>query len=142
MKSVTSILKNVLFLVFPMLALGCATSPSDQSYDSPIGKWSEKWESPGGQMMSSKVEISSETSGQYLDFYNSQVEFYAVEEPRIWKAYWINPDHGRYPCAEEKGGSKYWGEITYRFNETYTRYQGSYNTCGEGQKFSINGIRS
>ena len=122
------------------LMIGCATGPSGESFDSPIGKWSEQWESPGGTN-TSRLTIFDETSGKYSPPYDSRVEFHAIDRQRTWKGIWMNDGPGSNSCNEEKGGSKNWGETLYQFNETYNRYKGNWDFCGEGPKYATSGVR-
>ena len=126
---------SVLF-AFTLLA-GCASGPSGESFDSPIGVWNEKWESSSGMMKPATLTIIDESRGAYTP---NGVEFHVKEEPRTWKGFWIM-DTGSQACLEDKDGSPYWGETTFRFNETYNRYSGTWDMCGMGQKFSLAGRR-
>ena len=123
------------------LLCGCATGPSGETFDSPIGEWSERFEMSMGSYQTAKLTIIDETSGVYsATNYPGKVEFYAVAEPREWQGHWIN-DSGSNACLEEKGGSKFWGDMVIRFNETYNRYNGYWNFCGEGTQYSLEGLR-
>ena len=75
----------------------------------------------------------------YQSSFDAEVEFFATDDPRTWKGYWIAEDHTS--CLEKKGGINSWGETIFHFNETYTRYKGTWDYCGEGSKYSISGVR-
>ena len=146
-------LKAILLLSIS-LVFGCATSaPTSSSgtvYDSPIGKWTEHYEFVMGEVTvgaghsttkTTRFTIFDETSGKYDE---TRVEFYALEEPRRWKGYWIGGGSGwtkYFLCDEQKGGSDYWGETVFEFNETFNQYTGYWDRCGEGGKFAIRGVR-
>ena len=130
---------RILVLLIPALVLGCATGPSGESYDSPVGKWTEQWENSSGQIKTARLEILDEARAQYTGSNDTQVEFYAIEDQFTWKGYWIGEGHTS--CSEEKGGIDSWGEQTFHFNETYTRYKGTWDYCGQGRKYSMTGAR-
>lgn len=92
-------------------------------------------------MRSSKFTIVDETKGIYASP-PGRVEFYSIDDQRRWKGYWINTTGEKsFLCSEEKGGSSYWGEMIYQFNETYNQYTGTWDKCGQGKKYAIKGIR-
>ena len=132
------------------LLVSCATAPSGDNYDSPIGEWTDQYETTGGGEVPSgaggttkttKFIIIDETRAIYPGL-NGRVEFYAIDEQGRWKGYWIDEHLSKYfLCYEEKGGSPYWGEIMYQFNETYNQYTGTWDKCGEGKKYAISGFR-
>lgn len=126
------------------LALGCATGPSGKVFDSPIGAWTENYESStgvGGVTKTSKFIIIDDTRGTYTHP-SGRVEFYAIDEPRRWRGYWINESGEKsFLCSAEKSGSPYWGEMIYQFNASYNQYTGSWDKCGKGKKYAIKGFR-
>ena len=125
-------------LLVILVTAGCASTPSGQVFDSPIGEWSETHETRNGGTRSDRLTIIDKSRGVYS---SGVLEFYSVEDDRTWKGYWI-VDSDLYPaCSEKKQGSPYWGEQIFRFNETYTRYTGSWDSCGEGPKFGTRGYR-
>jgi hypothetical protein len=134
---------KTLSMLSTLLLISCATAPSGKSFDSPIGVWSEQYESStgiGGIRKRSKVTIIDETKGTYTNP-SGRIEFYAIDGQRRWKGYWINQSGTYNLCSEEKGGSPYWGENIYQFNEAYNRYTGTWDFCGEGQKYALSGVR-
>jgi hypothetical protein len=143
---------KVLVVLSISLVIGCATSPSPSGkvFDSPIGEWTDQYETTGGGEVPSgadgiikttKFIIIDETRAIYPGL-NGRVEFYAIDEQGRWKGYWIDEHLTKYfLCSEEKGGSPYWGEIIYQFNETYNQYSGTWDKCGKGKKYAISGVR-
>jgi hypothetical protein len=133
-----------------LLLVSCATAPSGDNYDSPIGEWTEHFESsgggevpsgPDGMTLTSKLTIIDKNRATYSKL-NGRVEFYEIDEQGRWKGYWIHETMQKYfLCPEEKGGSPFWGEIVYQFNETYNQYTGTWDKCGEGKKYAISGVR-
>jgi hypothetical protein len=145
---------KVLLVLSISLVIGCATSSSSETsssgkvFDSPIGEWTEQYESTSGEIPSGtdgktktiKFTIIDETRGTS---HNQRLEFYAIDEQGRWKGYWIHKktQDKYWICDEEKGGSPFWGEIIFQFNETYNQYTGTWDKCGEGDKFPIKGFR-
>lgn len=123
------------------LIFGCATGPSGMTFDSPVGEWSEKYERMNDRgTRTHKFTMIDETKGTYPS--SQKVEFYAIDEQRRWKGYWImKTGTNTNMCSEEKSGSPYWGVQVYQFNETYNQYTGTWDVCGEGQKYKTRGVR-
>ena len=134
-----SIPTRILVLVFPAAVIGCATTPADESYDSPVGKWTEKSEKSSGGTITSRLTIFDESSAEYRGSFNARVEFFAADDLGTWQGYWVSEGHAS--CLQEKGGSNSWGETIYRFNQTYTRYEGTWDYCGQDRKYTISGVR-
>jgi hypothetical protein len=127
-------------LLTAVLQISCATGPSGEIFDSPIGQWTERFEMVNGSTSTAQLHIVDQNHATYTSPHPGRIEFYAVDEQGLWKGYWIN-ETGRYTCAEEKNGSRFWGESIYQFNETFNRYTGSWDACGEGHKYAVNGYR-
>jgi len=122
-----------------LLIISGASNSSGKSFDSPIGEWNEQYESMSGDMRSSTVTIIDESKGIYTNP-NGRIEFYAIDEQGKWKGYWIE-EGGSDPCSEEKSGSMFWGEQTFKFDDTYDQYVGTWDMCGEGRKYTTKGVR-
>lgn len=131
-------LTKVLTIFSTLLMVSCASGPSGKTFDSPIGVWSERWETQNGSMRSIKVTIVDEAKAKYGS--NGRIDFFAIDEQGRWNGYWILED-GYRTCTEKKSGSQHWGETVFQFNETYSHYTGTWDYCGEGQKFSKSGVR-
>ena len=136
--------KNIVLLAISAFILtSCASTPSEQSFDSPIGAWQDQFEMMGGKTFKSETTIIDKSRGTFVVLGNGaqgRYEFYSTDDPLIWKGYWILENDSN-PCATEKGGSVYWGEQVFNFNEAYDQYTGSYDHCGEGPKYSTKGVR-
>ncbi len=122
-----------------LLIISCATGPSEKTFDSAVGVWSDKYKTMSGKTRSSVVTIIDETKATYTNP-NGRIEFYSIDDQRTWKGYWIEED-GSTSCSVEKSGSMHWGEQIYQFNETYSQYTGSWDMCGKGPKYSFKGVR-
>jgi hypothetical protein len=132
---------KIMSILSALLLVSCATAPSGNNFDSPIGEWSERHETSLGSTQSARLTIIDETKGKYPNSIG-RVEFYAIDQQGRWKGYWINENEsGPSRCSEEKSGSMFWGEQIYQFNEAYNQYTGTYDYCGEGQKFATKGSR-
>ena len=129
-----------LCILIPALMLGCASGPSGQSFESPLGNWTEKYVKASGRVQSSRLTIV-QNGGRYSDSFSTRVVFSDKEDPRIWKGIWIQDGRTGGRCLEEIEGSKYWGEMVFQFNETYSEYTGTSDYCGEGKKDPISGYR-
>jgi len=126
-------------LLTTILNSGCATGRSGMTFDSPVGVWSERYETPLGSQRSSKVTFIDESRATYTNP-EGRVEIYETDQQGRWKGYWIIAS-GSNACSEEKDGSVFWGEQVYQFNETYNRHKGTWDICGQGPKYAISGLR-
>ena len=130
------------------LLFGCATGPSGKVFESPIGEWTEYYEGSMGEIdvgaadgmtRTAKFAIIDENSGVYK---RVRVQFYAKDEQRRWRGFWIMNTASKYNlCPEKKEGSDFWGETVFQFNEAYNQYTGYWDRCGEGKKYAIRGVR-
>lgn len=130
---------KMLSIVSTLLLISCATAPSGKTFDSPIGVWKERFATMSGSTRSGVVTITDKAKGSYTNP-GGRLEFHSTDDRYTWKAYWIL-ESGSRPCSTEKGGSKIWGEQIFQFNETYNQYTGTWDSCGEGPKYSIKGVR-
>ena len=129
---------GILAIPSMILAIGCAIGPSGQTFDSPLGDWSETHEKRSGGSKTVKLTITDKTTGTGSD--GVLLDIYSSGDDYTWKAYWIL-ESGIYACAEKKRGSPYWGEQVFNFNQAYNQYTGTWDSCGEGQKFWTRGNR-
>jgi hypothetical protein len=111
---------------------------SGESFNSPLGEWSERYQDEGGQWKSSKVTIVDETKARYTNP-NGQVFFYSIDDQGKWEGYWVESREDR--CLEKKYGSNSWGVMVYQFNDAYNRYEGTWDWCGQGKKYFLKGVR-
>ena len=132
--------KTIRILAVPsmVLVIGCASGPSGQVFESPLGEWSETHELKSGRTKTVKLVITDKTRG--MDSKGAMLEIFSADDDHMWKAYWIL-ESGIYPCSEKKQGSPYWGEEVFNFNETFNQYTGTWNSCGAGQEYWTRGVR-
>jgi hypothetical protein len=133
---------RVLATVSSLLIIGCAATPSGQTYDSAIGEWEETYTSMSGGTRSTNVKFIDEENGTFVldNGMDGRIEIFSKEGQRTWRGYAILKS-GSDQCPTEKGGSKYWSELVFHFNETYNQYTGNYKRCGDGRESNINGVR-
>ncbi len=98
--------------------IGCASGPSEKSFDSAIGEWRWTWEIHGFRK-AGNMTIIDETKATY-GYRNGRIIFYAIDDQGKWEGYWVEALGGR--CLEEKYGSKKWGVMSYQFNDAYNKY--------------------
>jgi hypothetical protein len=102
-----------------------------------MGEWSSRDQGPDCILERFQLTIVDETKATYT-IGNGRIFFYAIDDQRKWEGYWVQEGYG---CADKKDGSNYWGVVTFQFNETYTRWKGELDFCGEGRKFPWDGFR-
>jgi hypothetical protein len=124
-------------VTFAPLIVGSASGPSVKSFDSPIGEWKDKYQTMQGSWEWSSTTIIDEKTATYTNP-DGRVFFYATDN-HDWEGHWV--EDGTDECSEEKHGSKNWGVIIFRFNDAYNKYEGTWDSCGIGQKFPFNGFR-
>ena len=133
--------KMIIILTAAIFIIGCASPSSDQVFQSPDGDWSTSiqtsasWESLG-TMTFSGINKASYT------YRGGRILFDEIDDAGLWKGHWIEDTWSAVICPQERDGSKSWGQAIFQFNETYTRFRGTYDLCGEGRKNSWDGRRN
>jgi hypothetical protein len=128
---------NVEVIIAP-LVVGIVSGPSIESFASPIGEWSDRYQSTDGTWWRSTTTFIDEATATYTNS-DGRVFFYETDDQN-WEGLWV--EDGRGVCSEKKHGSKNWGVIKFQFNEAYNKYEGTWDNCGNGQKFPFSGVRS
>ncbi len=82
---------KALAMLSTLLIISCATGPSEKTFDSAVGVWSDKYKTMSGKTRSSVVTIIDETKATYTNP-NGRIEFYSIDDQRTWKGYWIEED--------------------------------------------------
>lgn len=111
------------------------TISSEESYDSPAGRWKTKWQN-NTRWKPSSLTFNNEKTAFYK---GGRVVFFAASDQGKWDGYWIGKKKGK--CLEKKEGSSNWGKATFQFNETYDKFKGSWDFCGKGLAYGWNGKR-
>lgn len=134
----------VLLLVLFLTAYWKGASKLMNHYGSPLGEWNHKWvrmdaEAYGKWQSGKSFEIVDQNSATYpLD--NGRIYFYSISDnQRRWEGYWVEELLDL--CPEEKDGSTHWGVAIFQFNDSYTRFEGTWDLCGEGEKMPWIGWR-
>ena len=122
------------------LVQGCANPVMDQTFDSPDGEWRTGIQYSAGRMSLGTMTFAGSKKATYT-YRNGRVLFNETDSSGKWKGHWVEDTWSGAICAEEKDGSKSWGEMVYQFNDTYTRFKGTYNICGTGLKNAWEGTR-
>ena len=133
-------LLRIIALLTTTLAAGCATGPSEESFDSAVGKWKTKWLTISGSPRTVRLTIFDESKATY-GYHSGRILFYAVDDQRNWEGYWVESYAQNISCAESKDGSDVWGVVKFQFNDTYTQFTGDWDACGKGAKYPWNGRR-
>ena len=125
-----------------ILFLGCATGPSEMSYDSALGEWKTKFVTISGSTAVARMTISDESNAIY-GYHGGRILFYEVGNGNKWEGYWLEDYAATMrPCSEEKDGSDIWGVVAFQFNDSFTEFTGKWDACGKGEKFRWTGFRS
>jgi hypothetical protein len=134
-------------IISVFLIVGCAgvDKPSGKIFDSPLGDWNIRFQyrrtgdgylawSPNRSMSILDTKTATYSVG------NGRMHFDATDDPYIWKGTWVQDSRSK-SCKTEKHGSTIWGMQTIQFNEAYDEFKGTWDECGEGQKFDLTGVR-
>jgi hypothetical protein len=124
-------------VIFAPLVVGIVSGPSVEPFDSPIGEWNDRYQSTDGTWWRSTTTFIDETTATYTNP-DGRVFFYTTDNQN-WEGLWVEDERGA--CSEKKHGSKNWGVIIFQFNDAYNKYEGTWDNCGNGQKFPFTGLR-
>jgi adenylate cyclase len=134
-------LSKIPALSWQALTIGSASGTSAKTFDSAMGEWSFRVQGPDCILEKYQMTLVDEIKMTYPPPSRmGRVFWYAKDDPRMWKGYWVEGD-GTGNCSEEKDGSHFWGVLTIQFNESYTQWKGEFDICGEGRKFPWDGFR-
>ncbi len=131
-----------LYWQWQYLIIGSASGASARTFDSAMGQWNARGQGPDCILEKYQITIADESKATYPFINgrkaNGRILFYAKDDQRKWEGYWVEEGGN---CADKKDGSNYWGAVTFRFNDTYTRWKGEFDFCGEGKKYPLDGFR-
>ena len=133
-------LTRVLAIFSTLLMVSCASGPSGKTFDSALGEWKTEFITMNSQSGTPRMTIIDETKASYA-FTGGRIFFSAVDDQGKWEGYWVEDDATDMSCTEKKDGSNVWGVVVFQFNETYNEYKGTWDFCGEDQKFATKGVR-
>jgi adenylate cyclase len=131
-------LSKIPALYWQYLITGSASGASAKTFDSAMGEWRARGQGPDCIVERSQLTIVDEMKATYT-IGNGRILFYAIDDQRKWEGYWVEDGGGG--CADKKDGSNYWGAMTFRFNDTYNKWKGEFDFCGEGRKYPWDGFR-
>jgi hypothetical protein len=108
------------------------------AFDRAEGRWLSEWQSAGGQTTTAKTTFDD--YGRMASIPHRFATFYAADESGQWQGYWTQ-EGGRHRCTTKQDGSEHWGVIQLQFDEAYNHFEGTWDYCGEGDKWDWKGKR-
>ena len=133
------IVAKQLALLTALLLIISINVQASENYESPIGEWTVQWERFNGKWRKKiSMKFIDETKATY-SFKEGRILFSSVDEQGRWIGHWV--ENSMKSCLEEKDGSKNWGVVIFEFNETFTKFKGTWDLCGEGRKLLYKGVR-
>lgn len=129
---------RILATLSTLLIVSCASGPSGMGIDSAIGEWQTEFVNLRGIIATPRMTIIDESKAIY-EYQEGRILFDAVDDQGKWEGYWV--ERGVNTCTESKDGSKFWGMVSFQFNDTYTNFTGYWNLCGKGIKRPWSGNR-
>lgn len=106
--------------------------------DGAEGRWLSEWQSAGGQTTTAKTTFDD--YGRMASIPHRFATFYSADESGQWQGYW-SAESGRHRCATKQDGSEHWGVVQLQFDEAYNHFEGTWDYCGEGDKWEWKGKR-
>jgi TolB-like protein/tetratricopeptide (TPR) repeat protein len=122
------------------LNTGPAAGASGETFDSAMGEWKFRFEGPDCVLNSGKLTFVDDKKVTY-PYRNGRILFHTIRDQRNWLGYWVEESNMGFDCADDKDGSSEWGAVTFQFNETYTKWKGEFDFCGEGRTYPFHGHR-
>ena len=108
------------------------------AFDRAEGRWLSEWQSSGGRTTTAKTTFDD--YGRMASIPHRFATFYAADESGQWQGYWTE-EGGRHRCTTKQDGSEHWGVIQLQFDATYDHFEGTWDFCGEGDKWEWKGKR-
>jgi hypothetical protein len=96
-----------------------------------------------GSLYPFSLTIIDEKSARYRSARadsRGRIIFTSIGSEGRWEGYWIGSKPANV-CLENREGSRNWGLVIWEFDETYSRFKGTWDYCGEGRKYLWNGRR-
>ena len=113
--------------------------PVEIRYASVHGEWETRWQGPSGKWTGGVIlSIEDSKVASYMPG-NGTIHFYQVDDLGRWEGFWVEAPANT--CSEEKHGSRNWGVATFQFNESFTSFNGTWDSCGQGERFAWAGDR-
>lgn len=102
------------------------------------GRWMSQWQTPRSGTTTAKTTFDE--YGRMSSIPGPYVTFYAANQAGQWEGFWVE-DSGSQRCASQNDGKDHWGVVRFQFNADYTRFEGTWDHCGEGQQWEWKGKR-
>ena len=130
-------LERTYLVLLAILIASFSNGASAKSFNSPIGEWNDQYLRADGTWYWSTTTFINSAKATYTNP-DGQIFFYLTDDYK-WEGYWV--EDGPDECSEEKYGSKVWGVIVFQFNDDYNKYKGTWDLCGLGKKYPLDGLR-
>jgi len=125
-------------IILAFLVIGLATNFTVNAFDSMVGEWTYKEETAEGHWIRGKLFVKENSIATYTAN-NGRIIFVASDGKGKWQGFWI--EDGSEACSEAKDGSKHWGVTIFQFNADYSKFEGTWDMCGNGVELSWSGFR-
>jgi hypothetical protein len=125
-------------IISTFLVVGFGVNSQVKAFDSAVGEWTYRELTIEGHTMRGKMTFIDKTNATYTAN-NGRIIFVATDGDSGWKGFWI--EEGSDECPEEKYGSKLWGTAIFYFNDDYSKFEGTWDMCGNGIGHSWTGFR-
>jgi hypothetical protein len=111
---------------------------ADDLFEKAEGRWVSEWQTSHGGTETTKTTFDE--YGRMSSVPGPWVTFYAADDAGLWQGYWTS-DSSPQRCPTEKEGRRHWGVVEFQFDEAYQEFEGTWDFCGEGQKWAWKGKR-
>ena len=91
-----------------------------------------------GHLMRGKMSFIDKSNATYTAN-NGRLIFNATDDKGKWEGFWI--EDGINACFAEKDGSYLWGVAIFQFSEDYSKFEGTWDMCGDDKTYSWTGFR-
>ena len=119
-------------IALTILFLSCTSTADDQDvYESPEGKWFTKIQTETGAWISHGTMTFSDNKKATYTLRNGRIIWNKISDQGQWEGHWVEDNQVWVNCPEEKDGTKSWGEAIFQFNSTYTKFEGTWDKCGD-----------
>lgn len=110
-----------------------------ETFEMAEGRWVSQWETP--RSGTTTAETTFDLYGRMASIPGPFATFYSADENGNWEGYWVE-ESGRQRCATKNGESYHWGVVRFQFDSAYNEFEGTWDHCGEGQKWEWKGKRA
>ncbi len=109
-----------------------------------LGDWQSTLQKRSGGSANIPFTLASGLKAEYKTPRGAgQLLFNAIDGQGRWKGYWIeNSGESKDKCFSQKNASEFWGVVVFEFNHDFSRFEGTWDFCGKGKKYTWNGQRN